>query len=42
MTVTAATPTRDRANPVPAHAYRVPVVRELPTQPVGTPDGHTW
>jgi hypothetical protein len=42
MTVTATPPTRDRTHPPHAHAYTVPVVRELPTQPVEIRDAHTW
>jgi hypothetical protein len=42
MTVTATPPIRDRAQPPHVHVYSVPVVRELPAQPVEIRDGHTW
>ena len=42
MTVTATRLTRYRAHPPHAHAYSVPVVRELPAQPVDIRHSHTW
>ena len=42
MTINATPQTRFRTHPPHAHAYNVPVVRELPTQPVEIRDRHTW
>jgi hypothetical protein len=42
MTVNVTATTRYRTSPIAAHAYRVPVVRELPAQPVETGDNTTW
>jgi hypothetical protein len=42
MTVTITPQTRYRTASIAAHAFRVPVVRELPAQPVETRDSLTW
>jgi hypothetical protein len=42
MTATAFLAARCRVNPVAAHAYTLPVVRELPSQPVGLRDSPAW
>ena len=42
MTVIATPPTSHRTADITAHAFRVPIVRELPAQPVGTRESQTW
>jgi hypothetical protein len=41
MTVTPSSTTRDPATRVADHAHRVPVVRELPPEPVAIHDSRT-
>jgi hypothetical protein len=42
MTVNVTASTRYRTTRLAIHVYRVPVVRELPAQPVEIRDGQTW
>jgi len=42
MAVTITSQTRSRTAVVAAHTYTLPVVRELPAQPVDTRDALTW
>lgn len=42
MTVTAIPPAHCRANRPATHAYRMPVVRELPPHPIEICDSRTW
>jgi hypothetical protein len=42
MTVTATTSNRSRTAPIAAHAYQVPVVRELPPRIAEIRDTSTW
>jgi hypothetical protein len=42
MTATAFPAARRRVSPVVAHVYTLPVVRELPSQPVASRDSLAW
>jgi hypothetical protein len=42
MTVTITPPLQRRLAPLAAHVYTLPVVRELPAQPVDLRDSGTW
>jgi hypothetical protein len=42
MTVAAIPEHRDRTKPTVAHVYTMPVVRELPSQPVESSESRTW
>jgi hypothetical protein len=42
MTFPAIPEPRSRTKPTPAHAYTMPVVRELPSHPAESFEGRTW
>jgi hypothetical protein len=42
MTVKTAAPAGSRVHPVAGHAYRLPVVRELPPLPLEGRNSRTW
>ena len=42
MTVATTPSARQRTSPVAAHVFTIPVVRELPAQPVAIHDTSTW